>query len=150
MKNVTQYVNNGRKDSIVNIKKTENKYNARYVGQLPIRNGNRGWQSDDCAEIFWQDILPVEGYSHYFAIINRNGVLYITDGNSAAEGTISAVEAKNGEIIYSRYRHDMRYSTDNTVWIDGGRDYVRSGTTGRFLSLKIIDGEWFEVDSEEL
>lgn len=148
MKNVTQHVNNGRKSSIVNIEKAEEKYNARYVGQLCIRDEKYGWQSDDCAEIFWQSVPPIEGYSHYFAIIKRNGVLYITNGSSAVEGIISAVEAKNGEIIYSRYRHDMRYSTDNTVWIDGGRDYIRSGTTGRFLSLKIIAGEWFEIDPE--
>jgi len=64
----------------------------------------------------------------------------IADGISATEGHIVGVKAFNNEVIYSRYRHDYRMSSDKTVFIDGGRDYLRSGMyeTDRFVNMKVI------------
>jgi len=150
MKNVTAQVNNGHEDCIVKIAEVEARRNAKYVGQMAIRDAHGNWSEDVPAEIFWQETPPVEGYSNYFALFVRRGVLYITSGASAVEGVINGVVADDGEIIYSRARHDMRYSQDKSVWIDGGRDYMRSGMHGRFILLKVVDGQWFELEGEEI
>lgn len=144
-------VNNGQADVIANIAKVEEKYNAKFVGQLCLRVAGGGWHGDDCGDVYYQATPPVEGYSNYFALIIQNGSLYITSGASAVEGTISGVVADDGEIIYSRYRHDMRYSTDKSVFIDGGRDYVKTnvGGHGRSVALKIVDGEWYQLEDED-
>jgi outer membrane protein assembly factor BamB len=92
----------------------------------------------------------VEGYSKYFALIIQNGSAYITSGASAVDGIITGIVADDGEIIYSRYRHDYRTSTDGTVFIDGGRDYVRCGRGGRCVSLKIVDGEFYQLEDSEI
>lgn len=150
MRDVTAEVNNGREDSIFKIPEVEAKYNAKYVGQLALRTANGYWSEDSPGEVFYQEKPPVEGYSNYFALINRNGTIYITSGASAVEGVIDGIVAKNGEIIYSRYRHDMRFSTDKSVWIDGGRDYIRSAGVVHLVYLKIIDGKWFQLEEHEV
>lgn len=150
MRDVTAEVNNGREDSIFKIPEVEAKYNAKYVGQLALRSANGYWSGDSPGEVFYQEKPPVEGYSNYFALINRNGTVYITSGASAVEGVIDGIVAKNGEIIYSRYRHDMRFSTDKSVWIDGGRDYIRSAGVAHLVYLKIIDGKWFQLEEHEV
>ena len=149
MKNVTAQVNNGHEDCVVKIHEVEAKYNAKYVGQMALRTKGGGWSEDVPGEVFYQKDPP-NGYSNYMALIIQRGELYITSGQSAVEGLINGVVADDGEIIYSRARHDMRYSQDKSVWIDGGRDYMRSGMHGRFILLKVVDGEWFELEGEEI
>lgn len=136
-------INTGRDCAICNIATVEEKYKASWVGQMPIRLKNGDW-SESPADVYWQETPPVEGYSKYFAIIHRDGVLYITSGASAVEGVFYAVVADDGEVIYSRCRHDYRESTDGSVTIDGGRDYCRTSIT-KVIQLKIVDGEWVKV-----
>jgi hypothetical protein len=149
MRNVTAEINNGHKDSRFKIADVEGKYNAKYVGQMALRTVDGGWSVDVPGEIFWQETPPQPGYSNYFALIVRNGVVYITSGATAVEGVITGIVADNGEIIYSRARHDMRHSQDQSVWIDGGRDYTRTGG-GRLVSLKVINGEWYQLEDYEI
>jgi hypothetical protein len=143
-------VNNGRADAKFNIEKVEEKYKAKFVGQLCLRTAGGGWHGDDCGDVYYQETPPVEGYSNYFALIYQNGGTYITSGASAVEGIIDGVIALDGEVIYSRYRHDYRTSTDGSTFIDGGRDYVRGGMVGKYISLKIIDGEWYQLEEAEV
>lgn len=145
MKNVTSKINVGRVDSVIDIPYAESKYNAKYVGQLPLRMKDGSWQSDNCADIFYQ-ANPPNNYSNYLAIYKQYGDLYITSGETAASGTFNGIEAADGEIIYSRFRHDYRTSTDGSTFIDGGRDYVRISLVGRHLRLKLVDAEWFELE----
>lgn len=149
MKKLTT-VNSGRADSRFNIENVEKKYNAKFVGQFCLRTKGGGWQGDDCADVYYQEKPPVEGYSNYLGLIIQNGTTMITSGASGVEGIISAVEADDGTIIYSRYRHDYRTSDDGSVFIDGGRDYVKGGMHGRYLTMKVIDGEFYEVEPEDL
>ena len=141
-------VNNGASDARVIISKVEEKYNAKFVGQLPLRGMDGNWSEDNCADIFYQAVPPIQGYSNYFGLIYRNHNLYILSGASAVVGVINGIQAEDGEIIYSRYRHDYRTSTDGSVFIDGGRDYVKTGG-GHQVLLKIVDGEWYVVEDEE-
>lgn len=146
MKNITDKVNTGRSECNFDISKVEEKYNAKFVGRLCLKTHSGNWQEDSCADIYWQATPPVEGYSNYFGLIIQCGSAYIISGASAVEGILNGVIADDGEIIYSRYRHDMRYSSDRSVWIDGGRDYVRGGMHGKYIIMKIVDGEFFEVE----
>jgi hypothetical protein len=51
----------------------------------------------------------------------------ICDAITATQEDIWGVVANDGEVIYSRYRHDYRTSKDGSVMIDGGRDYTKTG-----------------------
>ena len=140
-------INTGRPDAMCDIAYVEKKYKASWVGQLPLRTKDGQWSTMP-ADIYWQETPPVEGYSNYFALFINQGVLYITSGAAAVEGTFNAVVADNGEVIYSRCRHDYRESTDGSVTVDGGRDYCRTSAKSlatNFIQLKIVDGQWVEV-----
>lgn len=148
MKDVSDLVNTGHEDACFKIGVVEKKYNAKYVGQLCLKTKDGMWVNN-AADIFWQPNPPVEGYSNYFALIIQGGVPYITSGASAVEGIITGVVARDGEIIYSRYRHDYRLSQDQTAWIDGGRDYSRYEAGSTCVSLKIVDGRFFQLEDGE-
>lgn len=142
-------INTGRDHAISNIATVEAKYKANWVGQMPLRlqegqEGQEGSWSESPADVYWQETPPVDGYSNYFAIIHRGGKVYITCGASAVVGTFYAVVANDGEVIYSRCRHDYRESSDGSVFIDGGRDYCRTSIT-KAIQLKIVDGQWIKV-----
>jgi len=70
---------------------------------------------------------------------NEDGTVMIADGIIATKETFSGVMAKNGDVIYSRYRHDYRTSDDGSVFVDGGRDYFRSGVYDKeqYVSLRV-------------
>ena len=137
-------INNGRQDSIFNIPEVEKKKNATYVGEFCLKNTSGGW-ADEAASVFYQETPPQEGFSNYFALFQRNGTVYITSGQSAIEPVIMAVQADDGEIIYSRFHHDYRSSKDGSVFVDGGRDYFRVGGTN-IVPLKVVDGKFTLAD----
>jgi hypothetical protein len=121
------------------IRKVEEQYNARYVFESCIKDRLGNWTMMTAA-IFYTEIAHPKG-SNYFALYHDDGGFMITDGISATQDIINAVRAHNGDIIYSRHRHDYRISPDKTVWIDGGRDYLRSGLFEKtnHVNLKVVD-----------
>jgi hypothetical protein len=120
------------------IRDIEDKYNAKYVFESCCKDRDGNWGNFPAA-IFYTEKAHPEG-SNYFAMFFSHRHLMIADGISATEKHIVGVEAFNGDVIYSRYRHDYRTSPDKTVFIDGGRDYLRSGMyeTDRFVNMKVI------------
>lgn len=136
-------VNNGGENSIFKIVDIENRYNAKYVGEFCLKTREGNW-ANEAASIFYQKIPPVAGYSHYFALIKRDGQIYITSGQSAVDGTIWGVKAKDGEIIYSSFRHDYKVSKDKSVFIDGGRDYTKS-SSNKLIPMNIVDGKFLQA-----
>lgn len=142
MKKLT--VNNGKADSPLKISAVEKKYNAKYVGQFCLKDKYGNWVNSP-ADVFWQAVPPQPGFSNYFALLFQGGSLMITSGASAVADVIVGAQADDGEIIYSRYRHDYRTSTDKSVFIDGGRDYTRTNTSTHLINMVIIDGEFYEA-----
>lgn len=130
------------------IAKIEKMKNAVYVCETCLRSPRGGWNNEPVA-IFWnKDPANIpEGGSPWFGMFYRHHewskpVLYITNAISAVETPITGIVAKNGDVIYSRYRHDYRGSPDGSVWIDGGRNYVHSGPIGLgMVELQIKEGE---------
>jgi len=97
-----------------------------------------------CIEVFYgEDYHPASG-SRYFGLYKagRTGELMITNGAFIEDQKIDAIVAEDGEIIFSRYRHDYRSSTDGTVFIDGGRAYTRSSVVPeeRRVTLVVREG----------
>jgi outer membrane protein assembly factor BamB len=97
-----------------------------------------------CVEVFYGAEPHQLSGSKYFGLYKagRTGELMITNGAFIEDQTIDAIVAEDGEIIFSRYRHDYRSSTDGTVFIDGGRAYTRSSVVPdeRRVTLVVRDG----------
>lgn len=108
------------------VSKIEELYAAKFVFESCVK-GKHGWVNMPVA-IFYQsedDRVP-DGGPTYFAMYPgaEPGSLIISNGISATE-PFEAVIANDGEVVWSRHRHDYRYSNDGSVWVDGGRDYLR-------------------------
>lgn len=108
----------------LNLQAIERKYNAKYIGDFCLKVISGGWSTSPAA-IFWQEKPPVEGYSNYFGIIARDEGVYITSGASAFSEPIEGIVSEDGEVVYSRFRHDFRSLSDGSGSIDGGRDYTK-------------------------
>jgi hypothetical protein len=84
-------------------------------------------------------------------ILNSDGKadMVVSDGISATGCDIIGI-IDGDEVIYSRYRHDYRVGKTG-VFIDGGRDYVRSGTPDpdQYVTMKIIEGKLEVIENEE-
>lgn len=110
---------------------------AIYVCDTTLPNGA------DCS-VFYGKVAHPDSNSKYFGLYHHpiSGTLYICNAASIEDLDIQGVVADNGDIIYSRSRHDYHTSADGSVWIDGGRDYTRSGLydSDKFVTLVVRDG----------
>lgn len=117
-----------------NVKKIEELKNAKFVCETE--------QNDIHVSIFYGEEAHPDSGSRYFGLyysgIDQN--LMITNGAFIENQEISGVEAHNGDVIYSRHRHDYRRSPDDSVFVDGGRAYLRTNGT-QIVSLKVENGE---------
>lgn len=139
-----------KSEVLTNIDSVEQRYGGTYIGDFCLKLKNGNW-SDNPAAIFYQPNPKIEfGHTHLFAIVNLFDGSYITCGDSAFSEPIAGIIADDGEVIYSRFRHDYRTSADNSVFIDGGRDYCRhSGDPTRFCTL-ILDKDKLVIDPESV
>ena len=116
--------------------KVEERRNAKFVGEFCLRD-RFGWVNDP-VQLYWQETPPVVGYSNYFALFIRDGEVFITSGQTVADEPITAIRCGE-EVIWSRFRHDLRGSADGKAAIDGGRDYTKiTGTPDEILTLRIV------------
>ena len=112
------------------VKKIESKYSAKYLIDSCAPTQGGGYANFPFA-IFYCDKKHPDG-SNFLAVFNKVDPVsgqflgtFVTDGHFLTKQTINAVVADDGELIYSRYRHDARSSKDGSVTIDGGRDYCK-------------------------
>ena len=111
------------------IKTFEKKYNAKYILETDLLgkdqySGATFWGNKPAA-IFYTEKAHPKG-SNYFALYFRGDSLMITDGLPSIKDVVfNGIEAE-GEVTYSRYRHDFREGK-NGAYVDGGRDYFRYG-----------------------
>lgn len=126
----------------------EENHSAKYVCETCVKNSRGNWPTRAVA-IFYQpdpDKVP-EGGSQWFGIFMLHDPLddtvppraMICNAISAVEQDITGIVAENGDIIYSRHRHDYRWSEDKTVMIDGGRDYDRHNLGGPLVTMRIME-----------
>lgn len=116
------------------IKKIEELRSATYVCETEHKNV--------LVDVFYGSTEHPVYKSRYFGLYKSDDGLMITDGSFVEDIKFTGVKADNGDIIYSRHRHDMRQSPDGSVWIDGGNDYVRSGlyTPDKYVTLVVKQG----------
>lgn len=144
--------------------KIEEYYEATYVCETCVKNRGGGWANMSVSVFYQPDPSKVpEGGSQWFGLFFRWDAphedapsrLFIVNAISAVENDIQGIVAANGDVIYSHYRHDYRRSPDGSVWIDGGRDYTRSGrssdeSTGldlvAFVTLRIVEDKLVIVE----
>lgn len=121
----------------------EKKYKVKYVCETCIKSN--GYWRNHPSLIFYSEKAHPEG-SNYLAVSMQNNSLLLSNGISAIE-PFTGIEADNGEIIYSRFRHDFRTSSDKSVSIDGGRDYTRmlGDTTPKSVTLQIVKDEVVKI-----
>ena len=111
------------------IKVFEREYNAKYILETDLRgkdvfSGIMYWANRPAA-IFYTEKAHPRG-SNYFALYFDGDTLMITDGLPSIKDVVfKGIEAE-GEVVYSRYRHDYREGK-NGAFVDGGRDYFRYG-----------------------
>lgn len=117
-----------------NVKKIEEVKNAKFVCETE-KDGVH-------VSIFYGDEKHPDSGSRYFGLyysgIDQN--LMITNGSFIEGQEIAGVVADNGDVVYSRYRHDYRRSPDDSVFVDGGRAYLRTNGT-QLVSMKVEDGK---------
>jgi hypothetical protein len=130
----------------IDIQKIEKRFSAKYLMESPIKN-KHGWREEPSL-IFYTEKPHPQG-SNWFAISRSNDSYVITDAKDAIEESFVAVRADNGDIVYSRCRHDYRSSPDGSVWIDGGRDYFRTSALNKVVQLKVDGGELTEMPRDE-
>lgn len=126
-------------------KKVEKKYNVKFVCETPIKD-NGGWR-ESSSLIFYSE-EPHPAGSNYMALsviyyFEDKGELVISNGFSATDCEFVGI-VDGDEVIYSRYRHDYRVGKTG-VFIDGGRDYVRS-SGGRMVEMVINEGKLQVID----
>lgn len=116
-----------------NVQKIEQLKNAKYVCDTEF--------NDILVAIFYgQEAHPDSGsryFGLYYTPIEKQ--LMITNGAFVEDQEFTGVIAENADVIYSRYRHDFRRSPDGTVFVDGGRAYLRTNSTNT-VSLTVRDG----------
>jgi hypothetical protein len=132
------------------IEKIEAHYDAKYVCETCVKRAD-GWMNDAVVVFYQDDPSKVpEGGSQWFGLyLTSDGSLMITNAISAVETDIDGIVANNGDVIYSKYRHDFRYSPDGSVMIDGGRDYTKHNNGGDIVTLRIVKDKLTLVEDGE-
>lgn len=125
------------------IKKTEELYNAKYMGYwCTKRNDNESWNDLPVDVFYVENPDRDKGHTNYFGLFVQNEALWITNAASAFSETMSGIETDDGEVIVSRYRHD--YVEKDKYMIDGGRDYLRT-SGGPFVRIR-VEGPEFVIE----
>lgn len=130
------------------ILKFEKHYNAKYVLDTCLRARGGGWANFP-ASVFYTETAHPEGSNYFALFLTDGGELHITNALPSIDGVVfDGIEAE-GEVIYSRYRHDFR-SHKNGAFIDGGRDYTRIGGDQfddyNVVKFKVVDGKIELID----
>lgn len=114
------------------IEKIEKLKSAKYVCDTT----NKGTP----VAVFYGEVAhPVSGSRYFGLYYDHENHLMITDGAFIEGQEIEGVVAENGDVVFSRHRHDYHSSPDGTVFIDGGREYTRTNTVNR-VTLLVRDG----------
>lgn len=113
-----------------------------YVCTTEIRGNNLP------CDVFFRETPHPEFGNRYFAIFAAKDGVRITDADCVEEYTFVCIPDLNGNLHYSRYRHDF-VDLDTGSFVDGGRAYVRiGGDLDNNYTFKVVNGQFVEVDHE--
>ena len=121
---------------ITNTKKVEELYSEKdgvkvsHVCTTEFGNGH-------ICDIFYRGTPHPEFGNRYFCTFFKDNEPYIANADSIENLTFGMVVNDDGDLEYSRSRHDYK-SFKNGNMIDGGRDYIRS--SGQVKVFVVRDG----------
>lgn len=141
-----RWINKGHQVASINVENAEKHYKAEYVADLCVKLPSGNWSDEPVAVFYQPNPDRSKGHTHYFGLFLRDGAVMIMNAESAVEGIFYGSEADDGEIIFSRFRHDYRTSKDGSTMVDGGRDYGR-GYGGTPVMLRVVGAD-FEIVPE--
>jgi len=121
---------------ITNIKKVEELYSEK--DGVPIKHVCTTEFGDSIRDVFYRDTPHPKFGNRYFAVLFRDDVPYIANADEVEKLTFGLVQNDNGDMEYSRSRHDYKQFKNGNM-IDGGRDYIRS--CGRVFVYVVRDGK---------
>lgn len=104
------------------LEKIEKAYNCRYVTEWNTKSSDGGYNPPRL--IFWSDTPHPRG-SNWLAFYRHEREWYVADGISVTEVPICCMLSNDKQLLFSKSRHDFRTSFDNSISVDGGRDYMR-------------------------
>ena len=108
---------------------------VKYVATTALDHGTGGSVKD----IFYRETPHPEFGNRYFSLNTRGSVSWIGDADVIEDLEFGMIENDNGELEYSRHRHDYVSYKGNAI--DGGRAYVRGNG---FKVFKMKDGEFVD------
>jgi hypothetical protein len=128
------------------IRQIEQQYGGKYMGYWCTIAKGGGWTYEPIDVFYTPNPDLSKGHSHYFGILIRDGVVYITNASPVFSQPIYGVLCDDGEVIVSRYRHDCVVKGNHMV--DGGRDYTRSSINSPMVRIT-VDGPKFKFRKEK-
>jgi len=122
--------------------KIEEHYKAKFICESSLKNKSGGWVNMPAAFFYTEEAHP-DGSNWLALYRDYEGNLIVTDGIIITQDKITGIAADDGDIIFSKYRHDCRWSKDGSVMIDGGREYLRVGgnVNNKTVSMIVTKGE---------
>ena len=128
------------------VSQIEQSYGGKYMGYWCTIAKGGGWTYQPI-DVFYQPNPDLsKGHSHYFGIVIRDDVVYITNASPVFSQPMYGVLCDDGEVIVSRYRHDCVVKGNHMI--DGGRDYTRSSVNSPMIRIT-VDGPKFKFLKEE-
>jgi len=121
---------------ITNIKKVEELYSEK--DGVPVKHVCTTEFGDSIVDVFYRDTPHPKFGNKYFAVLFRDNVPYIANADEVENLTFGLVQNDNGDMEYSRSRHDYKKFKNGNM-IDGGRDYIRS--SGKVFIYVVRDGK---------
>lgn len=116
------------------IRVLEQHHAARYMGFWCVRQRDGTW-SDTPVDVFYKP-----GTGHYFGVFLLNNQTIMADADSAFSDPMTGVLLNTGEVLVSRFRHDLQ--SRQGIGIDGGRDYVKVSAGAVQVDVQVVDGEF--------
>lgn len=104
---------------------------------VPVKHVCTTEFGDAIADIFYRETPHPKFGNRYFCLFFRGDDLYVANADSIENLSFGMVENDDGDLEYSRSRHDYK-SFKNGNMIDGGRDYIRS--SGKVKIYMVRDG----------
>ncbi len=121
---------------ISNIKKVEELYSEK--DGVPVKHVCTTEFGDSIVDVFYRDTPHPKFGNKYFAVLFRDNIPYIANADEVENLTFGLVQNDNGDMEYSRSRHDYKEFKNGNM-IDGGRDYIRS--SGKVFIYVVRDGK---------
>lgn len=124
----------------------EKKYDAKYVFESTVKSSSGTWMNYPVAIFYTKKKHAVSKNRWMGVYINPfDNKFYVCNAISATEPFVGVV-ADNGDVIYSHYRHHYNISNDGSVFIDGGRDYIKGPTGKRYVNIHVKGGKLHIVE----